>query len=171
MRDATSLSRAKQLHPFVSQEVIDAITYLEENVFPKTVQIRIAQGLRTIDEQNALYAQGRTKPGVIVTNAKGGSSYHNYGLAIDFVLMYDKDGNGSYEAVSWDTNFDFDKDSIKDWQEVVSYFKGKGWKWGGDWNSMHDDPHLEKTFGHPWKNLLERYNNKQFIEGTQYVIV
>jgi peptidoglycan L-alanyl-D-glutamate endopeptidase CwlK len=41
-------------------------------------------GFRSVDEQNELYAQGRTKPGAIVTKAKGGQSNHNFGIAIDF---------------------------------------------------------------------------------------
>jgi peptidoglycan L-alanyl-D-glutamate endopeptidase CwlK len=41
-------------------------------------------GLRSVEEQNALYAQGRTKPGPIVTKARGGQSYHGFGLAVDF---------------------------------------------------------------------------------------
>ena len=46
-------------------------------------------GYRSIPEQNLLYAQGRTTPGNIVTKARGGQSYHNQGLAIDF--CFDKD--------------------------------------------------------------------------------
>jgi hypothetical protein len=49
--------------------------------------IRITQGLRTTYEQQSLYQQGRTTPGKIVTYAKGGESWHNYGLAVDFVPM------------------------------------------------------------------------------------
>ena len=49
--------------------------------------VRISQGLRTFSEQDALYDMGRTAPGNIVTYAKGGESWHNYGLAIDFVPM------------------------------------------------------------------------------------
>lgn len=49
------------------------------------IKLRVAQATRTIAQQNALYAQGRTAPGRIVTNAKGGESYHNYGLAIDVI--------------------------------------------------------------------------------------
>jgi peptidoglycan L-alanyl-D-glutamate endopeptidase CwlK len=168
MRDANSIQKVKLLHPKVRDEVSMLITKIEDG-FPETVKIRIVQGLRTIDEQNALYAQGRTKPGAIVTNAKGGSSYHNYGLAIDFAIMYDKDGNGSFETLSWDLSYDFDKDGIKDWQEVVKAFKDAGWKWGGDWTSIKDNPHLEKTFDHNWKELLEKYKSKDFIPNTNYV--
>jgi peptidoglycan L-alanyl-D-glutamate endopeptidase CwlK len=96
MRDKISIDRAKQLHPSVRNEVISLITEVEKG-FPANIAVRIVQGLRTIEEQNVLYAQGRTKPGNIVTNAKSGSSYHNYGLAIDFAILVDKDGNGTYD--------------------------------------------------------------------------
>jgi D-alanyl-D-alanine carboxypeptidase len=46
----------------------------------------VTAGLRTIAQQAALYARGRTSPGDIVTYAKPGSSAHNYGLAIDVGL-------------------------------------------------------------------------------------
>ena len=45
--------------------------------------VEVVQGLRTFAEQDALFAQGRSKKGQIVTNAKGGQSNHNYGLAVD----------------------------------------------------------------------------------------
>jgi len=47
------------------------------------ITIKVISGLRTYDEQNDLYAQGRTKPGRIVTNARGGHSNHNFGIAFD----------------------------------------------------------------------------------------
>jgi len=168
MRDAVSISRAAKLHPKVRLEVIDLITKAEEGL-PANAKVRIVQGLRTRDEQNALYAQGRTSPGHIVTNAKFGQSYHCFGLAIDFVVMYDKDNNGSFEAVSWDVNYDFDKDGVKDWQEVVRVFKAAGWTWGGDFKSIVDSPHLEKTFGINWRTMLDMYNREVFIEGTEYI--
>ena len=88
------------------------------------------QGLRTIAEQNALYEQGRTKPGNIVTNAKGGSSYHNYGLAIDLVQMIDG-------KVNW--NFDYKK--------LKPYADKYGIVWGGTFKSIVDKPHFEISFG------------------------
>lgn len=105
------------------------------------VPIVITQGLRTIDEQNALYAQGRTARGHIVTNARGGYSYHNFGVAIDFALLLPDGG------VSWDTKRDGDCDGLADWDEVVAQAKRLGWDWGGDWRSFTDLPHFEMTFG------------------------
>lgn len=160
MKDAASIPRVKLLHPAIRDEVADLIDKIE--IANPKFTIRIVQGLRTIEEQNALYAQGRTAPGSVVTKAKGGSSYHNYGLAIDFALLYD-------EKISWDINEDIDHDGIKDWMEVVSVFKANGYQWGGDWKSIIDNPHLEKTFGNDWRTLLERYNKGDFIPGTKYV--
>lgn len=89
-----------------------------------------------------MYAQGRTKPGPIVTNAKGGYSYHNFGLAIDFALLL---SNGS--SVSWDMNADYNSNNIKDWIEVVDEAKKLGLEWGGDWTSFKDYPHFQMLFG------------------------
>jgi peptidoglycan LD-endopeptidase CwlK len=49
------------------------------------IDIKITAGMRTFEEQEKLYNQGRTTPGNIVTKAKPGQSFHNYGLAIDIV--------------------------------------------------------------------------------------
>lgn len=155
MRDKISSSRVQLLHPKVRQEVDDIITKVEAG-FPTNIQVRIVQGLRTIAEQDALYAKGRTAPGPKVTNAKGGSSYHNYGLAIDFALMYDKDNNGTFEELSWNTTKDGDKDGIVDWQEMVQAFLAAGWEWGGAFRTFRDNPHIQKTFSYTVKQLLAR---------------
>lgn len=166
--DQITLSRIKQLHPKLQEEVKDL--YLNQIVPALTggVSCRFAYTLRTIEEQNEIYAQGRTKlfdkQGKrlgIVTNAKGGQSYHNYGLAIDIVLI---DNVSAY----WDTIKDFDGDSIPDWMEVVKIFKKNGWEWGGDF-SKPDSPHFQKTFGYTWNQLFDKYNQKDFISGTYFV--
>ena len=115
---------------------------------------------RTEAEQLELYAQGRTKPGKIVTNAKGGQSYHNYGLAIDIVLLVDRDKNGSFETASWDAKTDFDGDGKADWIEVVAIFKRHGWEWGGDWRFV-DQPHFQKTFGFSIVQLRKMHNENK----------
>ena len=181
MRDKISMARINVLHPAIATEVGTLINK-SESILPNNVAIRIVQGLRSIEEQNALYAQGRTKPGKIVTKAKGGQSYHNYGLAIDFAFIIDRDRNGTYETLSWDTREDFDKDGISDWREVVNIFKAAGYIWGADWDNdgvtkedgdkdehLVDSPHLQKTFGYNVKQLLEKYNKKDFIHPYQYV--
>ncbi|MFC3745561.1 M15 family metallopeptidase [Paenibacillus sp. GCM10012306] len=122
--------------------VLAGANTLIERSFAKGVPIIITQGLRTIAEQNSLYAQGRSKPGNIVTNARGGFSYHNYGLAIDFALLL-PDGKG----ISWDMNRDGNGNKIADWQEVVQEAKKLGFEWGGDWTSFKDYSHLQIAYG------------------------
>lgn len=85
---------------------------------------------------------GADKARAIVTNARGGYSYHNYGLAIDFALLL-PDGS----SVSWDMSRDGDGDKVADWQEVVQEGKSLGFEWGGDWTSFKDYPHFQFTFG------------------------
>lgn len=168
MRDAISLERCQNLHPSVRQEVIDTITKVEQG-FPPNIKVRVVQGLRTIEEQDALYAQGRTKPGKKVTNARGGKSYHNYGTAIDFAIMYDHNGDGKFEILSWDISKDADKDGKSEWMEMVDAFKAIGWQWGGEWHSIKDYPHLEKSFGYTVSQLFAKYNAKDFIPGNKYL--
>ncbi|WP_339241479.1 M15 family metallopeptidase [Paenibacillus sp. FSL F4-0243] len=133
-----SSTRLLGLHPVI----MAAATVLIERCYARGVPILITQGLRTIAEQDALYAQGRTKPGSIVTNAKGGYSYHNYGLAVDFALLLP---NGS--SVSWDMNRDYNGNNIKDWIEVVEEAKRLGFEWGGDWTTFKEYPHFQMVFG------------------------
>jgi peptidoglycan L-alanyl-D-glutamate endopeptidase CwlK len=135
---AKSSARISGLHPVVKATTVALI----ECCYVRGVNILITQGLRTIAEQDALYTQGRTKPGTIVTNAKGGTSYHNYGLAIDFALLL-PDG----KQVSWDLKRDGDGDKVADWLEVVQEAKALGFEWGGDFVSIKDAPHFQMTFG------------------------
>ena len=150
--DKITLERIKLLHPKVREEAMEIYEEICKELSGKAI-CRFTFTLRTIAEQNALFAQGRTKPGKIVTKARGGFSMHNYGLAIDVVLLLDRDGDGKYTEASWDTKGDFDEDGVADWMEIVRVFKEFGWTWGGDWK-FYDAPHFEKTFGYSVRQLL-----------------
>jgi peptidoglycan L-alanyl-D-glutamate endopeptidase CwlK len=164
--DNITKERIKLLHPVVRNEVQEAVTHINTNLLGKNVRLRLAYTLRTIEEQNLLYAQGRTKPGKIVTNAKGGQSVHNYGLAFDIVILLDKNGDGNFETASWDTKADNDNNGLTDWTIIARYLKSTGWSWGGDWKSFPDYPHFEKTFGHNWRSLQALYNSGNVITET-----
>lgn len=75
-----------------------------------------------------------------MTNAKPGQSYHNFGLAIDFFTVSD-DG----KKANWTVN--------SKWQRVAAIGKDLGFKWGGDWSSFKDYPHLEMTGGLSYSQL------------------
>lgn len=160
MLDQPTINKISKLHPKLRNEVLQII----KNLIEKEVNIRIVQGLRTFDEQHKLYLQ---KPKV--TNADAGQSYHNYGLAVDFCLLVDKDKNGTFESISWNLNEDLDNDKKKDWMEVVEEFEKFGWTWGGYWK-FKDNPHFEKTFGYNYKQLLEKVQKKK-LDKEGYVLI
>jgi len=156
--DTVTLNRINYLHPAVRQEALDAYSHINNKLFGKKIRLRFSHTLRTWGEQDELYAIGRTLPGKKVTNAKAGQSIHNYGLAVDIVILIDTNGDNSFKTASWNTTSDDDKDGVPDWMEVVTCFKKLGWVWGGNWKSFPDYPHFEKTFGHNWKSLQAKYN-------------
>jgi len=168
MRDLISVDRVNKLHPKVREE-IKALIEQAEAKLGQYAAIRVVQGFRTFPEQAALYAQGRTSPGNRVTNSKPGQSYHNFGTAIDVAILYDKDKNGTFEALSWDLMADNDKDGERDWMEIVDVFEAANYVWGGRFNSIKDNPHFEKNFGINWRIMLDRYNAKDFIPNTTYI--
>jgi peptidoglycan LD-endopeptidase CwlK len=77
--DAISIERLKLVHPELSLRAYK----LDGLLTPDGIHIRVVRGLATSAEQEAIYEQGRTAPGVIVTNAKPGYSAHNFGYAFD----------------------------------------------------------------------------------------
>jgi peptidoglycan LD-endopeptidase CwlK len=168
LQDAVTLARIQTLHPNLRAEATAIYNEICKALTGKAL-CRFAYTLRTFAEQTALYAQGRTKPGPKVTNAIAGQSYHNYGLAIDIVLLIDKDANGTYETVSWETTKDFDADTMADWQEIVRIFAMHGWEWGGNWN-FKDLPHFQKTFGYSIKQLQFLHNSKKMLDTTSIYV-
>lgn len=115
----------------MNKTAADKVRKVIRDLHKQGIYVCVAQGYRSKSEQNALYAQGRTKPGKIVTNARGGQSNHNYGIAVDLCL-YTHDG----KDVIWSTTGDFKK--------VVAAMKKEGFKWGGDWTGgFKDYPHFE----------------------------
>ena len=141
--DKLTIDRIAQAHPKIREELKQY--YIEcNNKLPKGVRLRFSYVYRSIAEQNVLYNQ-RPK----VTNAKGGQSIHNYSLAFDYVIMLDKDNNGTFETIEWDLKSPYHK-------VVVDFFKSKGYEWGGDWKNFKDYPHFQKAFGHTWQSLKRK---------------
>lgn len=151
--DIKSQDEIATLHPKLRDDAMKA--WMEaQAAMPANVKIVVTQGYRTFAESDALYAQGRTKPGSIVTNAKAGESYHNYGLAFDFAMT---------------TNGREDWSVGPNWLKVVEIMKKHGWSWGGDFKSIKDNPHFEKIFGYNWKTLKDLHNKDKLIPNTSYV--
>ena len=152
--DKPSTDRINLLHPKVREEVKQIVQEVNANLNGRS-QVRIAQGLRTFAEQDAQYAK-RPKE----TNAKGGQSVHNYGLAVDIVLIIDG------KTASWDTKKDWDNDKVADWDECVKVFAKYGWNWGGNWHSFKDMPHFDKIGYSNWR-VLQNYKRDK----NNYIII
>jgi peptidoglycan L-alanyl-D-glutamate endopeptidase CwlK len=79
--DEVSEARLADLYPGLA----DKVRQMASMLAAEDIYIRVTAGLRTVAEQDELYAKGRTAPGSIVTNVRGGFSWHNFGLAVDLV--------------------------------------------------------------------------------------
>ena len=97
------------------------------------IDLLVTSTYRDHESQNALYAQGRTKPGKIVTNAKGGQSFHNHRCAIDVVPLINGKPN-------WNT-----KDPV--WPKIGALGKAAGLEWAGDWVKFKEMAHFQYTGG------------------------
>jgi hypothetical protein len=128
------------------------------------IKITIGECLRTVAEQDALYAQGRTAPGNKVTNAQGStySSMHQWGVAFDFYLSMDVDGDGSIKDDAFNNSTGlFDR--------VGRVGKTFGLIWGGDWTSIKDRPHMQlANWGNTASKLRLKYGTPQKFMNTWY---
>lgn len=123
--NTASQNRLKKVHPELGKRV----TAMIEALATQGHTIEVVQGLRTFAEQDALFAQGRSKPGQIVTRAKGGQSNHNYGLAVDLCPFVDGKPIWNAPPAEW---FELGKEAMK-----------RGLEWGGDWKKFIDKPHVQ----------------------------
>jgi peptidoglycan L-alanyl-D-glutamate endopeptidase CwlK len=94
-------------------------------------------GNRTYAEQNEIYAQGRTKPGKVVTKARGGYSNHNFGIAADF---------GVFRGLAYLDNSDTAM-AAQVHRACSVHAAECGLTWGGSWETFKDLPHYEFSTG------------------------
>ncbi len=117
------------LLPLVRQRVEKFIALCKQ----EGIDLLVTSTYRDNESQNALYAQGRTAPGRIVTNARAGQSWHNYRCAVDVVPLVNGKPN-------WNT-----KDPV--WAKVGELGKKAGLEWAGDWKRFKEFPHFQYTGG------------------------
>lgn len=147
-----------QCHPRLQA----AATKLIAECAKRGIAIKIGECYRTVAEQNELYAQGRTKPGPIVTNAPGSSysSQHQWGVAFDFYLGMDVDGDGK-------TTDDAFNDATGLFSKVGEIAVSIGLGWGGNWVSIKDKPHVYLPDWGSGTNILKKqYGNPDAFRRT-----
>ena len=135
------------LHP----EVQTIIPKFLEECKKQGLIVKITDTVRTEQEQNDLYAQGRTEPGKIVTWVKYPYSNHNWGMAFDVCR---NDGKGAYyDADGW-------------FKKVGQVGKKFGLMWGGDWQDSPDKPHFELTKYGSTTSLARKYGTPENFKKT-----
>jgi len=163
--DQATLNKLNQLHPKLRNTAIACYNRAVQAT-PIGVHPYIVETYRSFQESDYDYQLGRTivnpngksasKPmGDIVSNAKAGTSWHNWGLALDFGLLID--GRESYKV-------------DEHWMTVVKIFEAAGFNSGLYFpEDIVDPPHLEHKMGQTINGLLAKYRAKQFIPGTNYI--
>ena len=120
-----------ELAPKVERAAIAAVAECGASGWP----VLVTCTYRTGAEQDALYAQGRTKPGPKVTNAKAGQSFHQYRVALDL-----------YPLVNGKPDF---SGKHPNWHKIAAVFKKHGFEWAYEWKRFKEMPHFQMTGGHP----------------------
>lgn len=132
--DLVSEQRLEEVMPLLA----DKIRQMASKLAAQGITIRVVQSLRTNEEQDALYAQGRTAPGKVVTNVKGGYSYHNFGLAVDCVPSLP---GGAYMP-DWNPQHPV-------WKQMEATGEALGLDSGSTWRTFPDAPHFQLTGQYP----------------------
>ena len=140
----------EKMHPWLVYKLKLLLKHCNEN----GIYLIITEGFRTKEYQDSLYAKGRTKPGKVVTNAKGStySSQHMWGIAFDIAIN--------------DSKLLYDNATIK---KVAKIAKSKkvGLSWGGDWKSIVDTPHFYLgKWGSTTAKLKGKYTNPDKFKKT-----
>ena len=126
--DARSEANIRSLRTDAQPFARRSLNALRARLAKDAMDARIISGTRSYTEQNTLFRQGRFgNPGPIVTRARGGQSWHNFGLAWDIGIFK----NGAYVTRDADYN------------KVSGAGKVAGVEWGGDWKTFRDNPHYQ----------------------------
>jgi peptidoglycan L-alanyl-D-glutamate endopeptidase CwlK len=118
-----------ELVPPAKERVERFIALCDEN----GIDLLVTSTYRDHESQNALYAQGRTKVGKVVTNAKAGESYHNWRCAVDVVPLINGKPN-------WDSS-----DPV--WLRIGELGEQAGLEWAGRWRTFKELAHFQYTGG------------------------
>ena len=129
-----SSNAISSLDPKVAQLARKFLDLTKEN----NLDVRITAAFRSWNEQDRLYAQGRSTPGDVITNAKGGESYHNWGLAFDAALFE----NGVMS------------NDLEKYKKMGKLGEQVGLEWGGSFKDIVDLPHFQYTYGLSTEDLL-----------------
>ena len=128
--------KIETLHPKIRQLVKNFLLQVENEL---RLQLKITHAFRSFKIQQQVYDKGRIHPGKIVSYAKPGQSYHNYGLAFD---------------VKPDLTLE-EIEKFPYWDRIGRIGISLGLEWGGNFKNFYDKRHFQKSFGYHHTELLE----------------
>jgi peptidoglycan L-alanyl-D-glutamate endopeptidase CwlK len=142
MWSPTSFARLGDVHPELKRRILQLGQMLPD------LNLQVTQGLRTWSQQDALYAQGRTEPGAVVTNAQGGYSAHNFGYAVDLVPE-------NVNIPDWNVDHPA-------WKRMLAAAPSCGLAEGAQFRTFPDNPHfyLEGMPATPTDEMRQMYISK-----------
>ena len=127
------MNQASEAHlELVWPGLASKIHLLYDTLRAEGITIIVTQGLRTVEEQNMLYRQGREYPGKIVTNARGGYSWHCFGLAVDCAPL------NPDNSIDWNAQH-------PQWKRMEEAGVALGLTSGANWLRLKDAPHFQLT--------------------------
>ena len=134
--DERSERNIATLHPTVRDRIAVFIAAAKSLAAPRKLDVRVISGFRSYAEQDEIFAQGRTRPGRIVSNARAGHSTHNFGIAVDIGIFQGKEYLGDHPL----------------YDELGPLGESLGLEWGGRWKKIKDTPHYQ--FRPAWAGSL-----------------
>jgi peptidoglycan L-alanyl-D-glutamate endopeptidase CwlK len=169
--DDASIALIQTAHPAERDNMLAAYNACVANT-PGNVHPSVVQVFRSIADSDALFQIGRDaagnviNPRAVVSDAKGGQSWHNYGLAIDIEMIRDGQGVGfdnTPEAAALAA-------ADPDYAIIINTMAGFGYTWGGNFpGEFRDVPHFENKRGQLLSDLFAKFEAGDLIAGTSYV--
>ena len=142
-----NIDRSK-IHPWLDYK----LSKMLDECHKGGIYLIITEGIRTVQRQDELYAQGRTKPGIVVTRARGlsYSSQHQWGIAFDIAINDKADPYNDNRML-----------------RAAQIGKSVGLSWGGNWKSIVDKPHFYLgKWGPTTEVLKKKYGNPDNFKKT-----
>jgi len=169
--DPATINRIRGLHP----EIQDSATWFILDAQNQGINLRITSGYRSFAEQDAIWQQGRDAHGnripgqSVYTNARGGQSWHNFGLAFDVVEIRPHAVTGLPTAI-WN-GYEAADGLGENWSRIGAIGESHGFEWGGRWTSFPDRPHFQMTFGLTLAELRQRRTQEDMMREDGFVKV
>lgn len=152
--DPRSEKNIASCHPMAQPNFRAFVAEAQALAAKKGLEYQAICGLRSWEEQERLYAQGRTTPGPVVTKARPGSSMHNFGLAIDMGVFRNKKYLDEVEPKTADALH----------TEAGKLAAKHGLRWGGTFSTIYDAPHFELNVSFTLAQLREMRSPGQWVK-------